>query len=417
MKILHTADWHLGKRLYRSDLRDDHTCFLNWLVDTVQQRQIDVLLVSGDIFDTTNPNDGSMQLYYQFLTRMLPLSVQIVITGGNHDSATKLNAPKELLRHLNIHVVGCASGNCVDDVLRFTAGSEAVLVAAVPYLRDADLRQSISGQSYAERIEAVRMGIRNHYQRVMDHCYETHRDVPVVGMGHLYVQGAATSESEREIHAVGGQAAFSSEHFPDGFTYVALGHIHGPQRVGSTDHIRYCGSPIPLSFSERDHSHQLLEVTLDNGKLVSVETVPVPPMRRLRFVTGSLEEVREQLEAIEPDLPLTTLLDVLVEEETESLTTRMHFGQLQRDYVHAPFVLTKTRLQFRNRRKNLAALFAAETHLADLSHTEVFARRLDQAQVSGLERDMLTDTFQQLYQMVTEQPVPVLHENSANTLS
>jgi DNA repair protein SbcD/Mre11 len=405
MTILHTADWHLGKRLYRADLRDDHAHFLNWLAEEIERRQVDVLLVSGDVFDTTNPNDGSMQLYYQFLTRMLPLNVAIVVTGGNHDSATKLNAPRQLLRHLNIHVVGCTNGNCDDEVIRLKRGSTDMLVAAVPYLRDADLRQSVSGQTYEDRVQALRMGIRNHYERIADHCQRTHSGVPVVAMGHLYVQGAAVSESEREIHAIGGQAAFSSEHFPAGFDYVALGHIHMPQRVGCSDTVRYSGSPIPLSFGEREQTHQLLEIKMQNGQVVSTESLPIPQARALRLVTGTLDEVREGLNLLQSTNALPTLVEVLVEEENESLATRMHFDQLQRDYRDAPFILAKTRLLFRNKRKTLANLFAAETHLIDLTHTEVFEHKMTLADVNGDERTQLLEAYAQLYRMVTEQTV------------
>ncbi|WP_266362167.1 exonuclease subunit SbcD [Tellurirhabdus rosea] len=421
MKILHTADWHLGKRLYKHDLADDHVRFLDWLAETIEARDIDVLLIAGDIFDTTNPNDGSMSLYYQFLTRMLPLQRQIIITGGNHDSASKLNAPRELLRHLNIHVVGCTTGDCVDEVLRLSAGSSDLLVAAVPYLRDADLRQSISGQTYEDRVEQVRMGIRNHYQRIADHCQTAYPNVPVLAMGHLYVNGATISpESEREIHAVGGQAAFSTEHFPEGFDYVALGHIHVPQQIGTSELVRYSGSPLPLSFSERDNRHQVLELTVDNGKITRVEPVPVPRFRSLRHVVGTLDFVREVLEKIEVDEDaLPTLVEVLVEEESENLAIRQHFDQLQRDYAGAPFLLAKTRLMFRNKLKGLAELYVADTYLKDLSYTDVFAKRLEASGVEDGQRQILLETYRDLHRIVTENgPSPVLlHENPANSLS
>ncbi len=402
MKILHTADWHLGKRLYRNELTDDHLQFLDWLGETIEERQIDMLLIAGDVFDTTNPNDGSMQLYYQFLTRMLPLQRKIIITGGNHDSASKLNAPRDLLKHLNIHVVGCTNGNCVDEVLKLANGSTDLLVAAVPYLRDGDLRQSISGQTYEDRVEAMRMGIRNHYKRIADYCQSAFADVPVLAMGHLYVSGATVSESEREIHTVGGQAAFTSDHFPEGFDYVALGHIHVPQRIGTTHTVRYSGSPIPLSFSERDNSHQVLELTLENGTLTTVEPLAVPRFRSLRQVAGSLDNVREQLSAFEATQGLPTLVEILVEEEKESLATRMHFEQLQRDYADAPFRIAKSRLLFRNKRQGLDALYAIDTNLQDLTYLDVFARRLDTSEVTDDMRDVLTETYKQLYQSVME---------------
>lgn len=400
MKILHTADWHLGKRLYRHDLTDDHARFLDWLSDTIEERQIDVLLIAGDVFDTTNPNDGSMQLYYQFLTRMLPLQRTIIITGGNHDSPSKLNAPRDLLRNLNIHVVGCTNGNCTDEVLRLVNGSAELLVAAVPYLRDSDLRQSISGQTYEDRIEAVRMGIRNHYERIADHCAAQYAGVPLLAMGHLYVNGATVSESEREIHAVGGQAAFAPDHFPAGFDYVALGHIHVPQRVGSGESVRYSGSPIPLSFGERDNRHHVLELTLIDGKITNIESLAVPRCRLLKRVSGTLDEVREHFEQIELPEGLTTLVEVLVEEENESLATRIHFEQLQRDYAQAPFRIVKSRLTFRSKRKGLDSLYAIDTHLQDLTYLDVFARRLDVADVSDEMRSVLMETYKQLYQSV-----------------
>jgi exonuclease SbcD len=333
---------------------------------------------------------------------MLPLQRKIIITGGNHDSASKLNAPRDLLRHLNMHVVGCTSGNCLDEIIQLTSGSVDLLVAAVPYLRDSDLRQSISGQTYEDRIEAVRMGIRNHYERISDHCQSSFMDVPVLAMGHLYVSGATVSESEREIHTVGGQAAFASDHFPEGFDYVALGHIHVPQQIGSANNIRYSGSPIPLSFGERDNQHQVLELTFANGRLSTVESVKVPKFRSLRQVSGSLDQVREQLESLESTDSLPSLIEILVEEETESLTTRMHFEQLQRDYRDAPFQIAKSRLTFRAKKKGLDALYAIDTHLQDLSYLDVFTRRLDVAEATDDMRELLTETYKQLYQSVVK---------------
>lgn len=406
MKILHTADWHLGKRLYRHELIDDHEQFLDWLAETIEERGIDILLVAGDIFDTTNPNDGSMELYYKFLTRMLPLQRRIIITGGNHDSATKLNAPRDLLRSLNIHVVGCCDpqGNYQKEVIRLADGSTDLLVAAVPYLRDGDLRQSISGQSYSDRLEALQMGIRNYYQRIADYCQADYNGVPVLAMGHLYVNGATISDSEREIHTIGGQAAFASHHFPEGFDYVALGHIHVPQQIGSGEAVRYSGSPIPLSFGERENHHQVLELTLDNGKLTQIETVPVPRFRSLRQVTGTLDEVREKLAALEGSDELRSLVEVLVVEEHESLTIRNHVEQLQRDFAQAPFLMIRPKLTFLNKLKGLDSLYVADTQLQDLSYEDVFNRRLDASQVEGEDRTILQETYKELYRLITEQP-------------
>jgi exonuclease SbcD len=390
----------LGKRLYRHELLNDHELFLDWLIDIIEQRQIDVLLVAGDVFDTTNPNDGSMQLYYQFLTRLMPLNCQVIITGGNHDSSSKLNAPRDLLRHLNIHVVGCTSGDCLQEVIRLRHNSTDLIIGAVPFLRDGDLRRSVSGQSYDDRIDAIRMGIRTHYGKLADHCNELYKGVPVLAMGHLYVHGASISESEREIHAVGGQAAFASEHFPAGFDYVALGHIHVPQRVGSGDSIRYSGSPIPLSFGERDNQHQVLEVLLEDGALTSISPILVPRFRTLRQVAGTLDDVREKLSLLEPVGSLPMLVEILVEEERESLATRIHFEQLPRDFTDAPLRIAKARLTFRNKLQGLDSLYAIDTQLQDLSYLDVFDRRLDASTIDDSLRATLIDTYKELYQLV-----------------
>lgn len=156
MKILHTADWHLGKKLHKHELSKDHQLFLDWLINLIQEQNIDLLLISGDVFDLANPPIEARAMYYWFLRQMIQLKCKIIITGGNHDSAQMLDAPKDILNLLDITVVGGAINPIENEVIVL----ENLVVCAVPYLRDADLRQAIEGESGASRVENVRLGIK-----------------------------------------------------------------------------------------------------------------------------------------------------------------------------------------------------------------------------------------------------------------
>ena len=156
MRILHTADWHFGKKLHKHDLSEDHQLFLNWLIVLIKEQKIDLLLISGDIFDSANPSIEARTMYYWFLRQLIEIKCKVVITGGNHDSASMLNAPKEILNLLDITVIGGATKEIEDEIISFNE----VIICAVPYLHDADLRKAIEGETGANRIENVRLGIK-----------------------------------------------------------------------------------------------------------------------------------------------------------------------------------------------------------------------------------------------------------------
>ena len=403
MKILHTADWHIGKQLHRYGLDDDHALFLNWLAALIQERQIDLLLVSGDIFDTANPSNASLAQYYGFLKQLIGTGCQVVVTGGNHDSPGVLNAPRELLRFLDVKVVGCISNDLSDELIHVQTPRGELVVGAVPYLREVDLRRSASGQGYDERVAMVRQGIRQHYQQLADLKHEQFKNLPSVVMGHLYVNGATVSDSEREIHVVGGEAAFSSEHFPAGFDYTALGHIHRPQRIGNSDLVRYCGSPIMLSFSEREDAKLVLELTLENDKITQIESLPVPKFRALRSFKGSLDEVWAELEAYAPSTPLEALVEIRVEEPDFNPQTELRYGLLKEEFAKSPFKIIQPRLVYLNRLRGADELFVIGTAIQDLAEIEVFEKRLlaDET-LDETTRQTLLEAFGELLQEVRE---------------
>ena len=303
MRVLHTADWHLGQRFIQGHERtDEHRHFLEWLVQTVKDQGVEVLVVAGDIFDTGSPSNQALELYYGFLLHMQATNCRdIVVVGGNHDSPATLNAPARLLRHLRVHVVGCVP-DCFEDqvlVLDNAAGQPGLVVCAVPFLRDRDVRLSVPGETAEERETRIKQGIADHYARLaeIEQVWQL-KDLglPVLATGHLYAAGAAPSDSERTIH-VGNLGQVTADHFPSVFDYVALGHLHRPQRVGGREHIRYSGSPIALSFSEIDHPKEVLLLDFAGGKLTGLQPLLVPGARRLVRFHGTLEEVTQSLTA------------------------------------------------------------------------------------------------------------------------
>jgi len=305
MRILHTADWHLGARLVERDRLPEHAAFLDWLIDTLRSEKIDALLLSGDVFDAANPPQEAVALYFDFLKRLADLkTVKAVITGGNHDSASHLNAPRELLRRFEVHVFGHAGDNIVD--------LGGAVIAAVPFLRERDLREAAAGETMATVHEQVRSAIRAHYAAQLAACRDIAKSRPVIAMGHLTVLGATTSDSERDIH-IGNLGSVGADIFT-GFDYTALGHLHRPQKVAGNETIRYSGSPIPLSFSEATDAKSVVIIDTQG---MEIETHAVPITRALVRVkvnratlaadlanvpAGAWAEVTVKLDAPEPDL-------------------------------------------------------------------------------------------------------------------
>ena len=283
MRILHTADWHIGQRLHERSRLDEHQQFLDWLLETIQKRKVDLLLVSGDIFDTSLPSAEATNLYYRFLYCLFDeTDAYAVITAGNHDSARHLEAPREFLEMGKIYVVGLATepAKCV---FPFPPDDPRVMVAAVPYLLESDL-QHFSYETEADRNERYRGWLKAFYADCVA-CMPA--ELPKVLMGHLFVQGGKVTDSERNIQ-IGGATAIHASDFPDGVNYVALGHLHRPQAIkGAAYPIRYSGSPIPLRFNESNYRKAVYLLDLsDDGTLVLDETIEIPVFKELCTVEG-----------------------------------------------------------------------------------------------------------------------------------
>ena len=227
MKILHTADWHLGHRLHEQSQLEEQMLFLSWIENYIIDQKIDVLLISGDIFDTGSPSNQSLEMYYSFLVKLKATTCKsIIITGGNHDSPGTLNAPKHILGALSIKVVGKATKNIEDEVFKIEINGEIVIIGAVPYLRDGDIRRAVAGESFEELTDKYKKALINHYKSSAEQCkLKNTTNAPVIAMGHLFATGGSVSDSEQNIY-VGTLGHIGAEDFPTYFNYIALGHLH-----------------------------------------------------------------------------------------------------------------------------------------------------------------------------------------------
>ena len=402
MRILHTADWHIGKVLHKHSLSAEIEQFLSWLLDLIQERNIDVLLVSGDIFDVANPSVKDRELYYNFLSKLIGIDVKVIITGGNHDSVGLLNAPQEILRSIDVHVIGGAKEDLRDELIEVKnkEGEIRAIIAAVPFLRDRDLRNLNTDQTFGSRSEALKFGIAHHYSELAKIIEEDYSDIPAVAMGHLFAHGVSVSESERDIH-IGNSAAVESNVFPDRFGYVALGHIHRPQIINKNLHIRYSGSPIALSFSEKADEKCVLLVELKDGEFSIPEVIPIPKYRELRKITGSLSRVASSLLEYAPEFLLKSFVEIEVLEEEFSAVILAEVEALITKYNnHSDFVILKSKTTFARGAKDTADLFYKGENIEDLKPVEVFGKLIDTEVENVDQHDLLIEAFLELLEEV-----------------
>ncbi|MGR8981059.1 MAG: exonuclease SbcCD subunit D C-terminal domain-containing protein [Gammaproteobacteria bacterium] len=302
MKILHTSDWHIGRTLYGRKRYEEFELFLAWLADTIRQERVDALLVAGDVFDTSAPSNRAQELYYRFLGRVAASSCRhVVVIAGNHDSPSFLDAPKELLKALNVHVVGAASEHREDEVLILCRknGSPESIVCAVPYLRDRDIRVAEAGETIEDKERKLIEGIRSHYGEVAALAERKRRelnaDIPIIGMGHLFTAGGQTVDGDgvRELY-VGSLAHVSAGIFPPNLDYLALGHLHVPQTVNGSEIMRYSGSPLPMGFGEARQEKSVCLVEFAGGK-ARVGLIKVPVFQKLERIKGPWEALSARI--------------------------------------------------------------------------------------------------------------------------
>ena len=323
LRLFHTADWHLGHSLHGVSRQPEHQRFLDWLLEELQHKQADALIVAGDIFDSANPSAAAQAQLYEFLVKartLLP-SLNIVLIGGNHDSASRLDAPSPILNALGVSVVGGlvrdGDGIAWDRLivpLTDAAGEVKAWCGAMPFLRNADLPATDG-----EENEPLIAGVKSLYAQLFRELQaRAVQGQSLLMTGHCYMVNGCVSElSERKILG-GNQHALPVELFPADIAYVALGHLHLAQQVGANEHIRYSGSPIPLSFDESHYPHQVIQVDIKAGQPPVTAAVKIPrSVELLRIPNGKdfaeLSAVLAQLEQMDFDDGLPVELRPFVE--------------------------------------------------------------------------------------------------------
>ncbi|MGO4005080.1 MULTISPECIES: exonuclease SbcCD subunit D C-terminal domain-containing protein [Pseudomonas] len=308
MRLFHTSDWHLGQNLHGQERDFEHGCFLDWLLRQLGQEQPDVLLIAGDIFDTVNPPVKAQERLYDFIVsahEQQPL-LTIVMIAGNHDSGSRIELPAPLMRRLRAHALGRVLW--LDDgqldaerlliPLPDASGAIAAWCLALPFLRPAEVTGAHLGDNYLRGIGQV------HEWLIEAANAKRLPGQALIAISHAHMAGGSVSEDSERSLIIGNAEALPASLFGPSISYVALGHLHKPQRVNSEERIRYCGSPIPLSFSEIGYQHQILDVRLDGETLVSVEPRLIPRAVNLqRIGPAPLSEILGQLAEL-PDIDL-----------------------------------------------------------------------------------------------------------------
>ena len=307
MKILHTSDWHLGQSFFTKSRKNEHAAFLKWLLQQVEVHQIDAIIVAGDVFDTGTPPSYARELYHAFIGELQGMQCTLVVLGGNHDSVSVLNESKALLKYLNSHVIASTYGELSEQVITLNdrKGQPSAVLCAVPFIRPRDVLVSEAGQSATDKRQALGDAIKQHYGALYNEALSLRASIeekqaeqgsknsaaiPIIATGHLTALGVSQSESVRDIY-IGTLEGFDAKGFPPA-DYIALGHIHRPQKVAKTEHIRYSGSPIPLSFDELNTQKQVVLVTFESESTTpTISTLPVPRFQAMEVIKGDLKAI------------------------------------------------------------------------------------------------------------------------------
>ena len=387
MRILHTSDWHLGQNFYSKSRAAEHDAFLTWLLATAEEHMVDAIIVAGDIFDTGSPPSYARELYNRFVVKLQQTGCHLVVLAGNHDSVATLNESKDILAWLKTTVV--ASAGSAPFYLPLRDGSPGAIFCPVPFLRPRDIMTSQAGLSGQEKQLHLLQAITNYYQQQYQAACELRGDrvLPIIASGHLTTVGASKSDAVRDIY-IGTLDAFPAQNFPPA-DYIALGHIHRPQKPGGQEHIRYCGSPIALSFDEAGNSKYVNLVTFSAGKLVDVTALEVPVTQQLAVIKGDLASIRQQLEQWRggpTDAPVWLDIEIATEDYLSDMQRKIQ--ALTADLPVEVLLVRRSREQ----RERILAGERRET-LSELKVEEVFARRLAQEELDDLQITRLQSLF------------------------
>ncbi|EED65480.1 exonuclease subunit SbcD [Comamonas testosteroni] len=416
MRLLHTSDWHLGQHFMGRSRQAEHQALIDWLLQQVQAHQVDAVLIAGDVFDTGAPASYARELYNQLIARLHQAGVGLLILGGNHDSVSVLDESRDLLRHLGTQVIastGAPQQHAVTLPLRgpdarrsdpHGASQPGCIVCALPFIRARDVQQSQAGQSAQDKQLALQTAIQSTYRQVYEAALDLQqklqatlgRKLPIIATGHLTTVGASSNESVREIY-VGSLEAFPTNAFPPA-DYIALGHIHQPQKVGGMEHIRYSGSPIALGFDEARQTKQVLLVELNESGLQGVTSLPVPVSQAMAALRCTLADLPNALKKIaaDADPKRATWLDITIEEDDYLADLP---ARVQALVEELPVQVLRIKRQRGNSAPQLQS--AAMESLDELTPQDVFARRLALETLEPPLQQALTERYRSVVESLS----------------
>jgi exonuclease SbcD len=398
-RILHTSDWHLGNTLKDKDRTDEFESFLTWVLEALKEEQVDALLVSGDIFDVANPSHRIQELYYRFLSKIaLSGCSQVVIIAGNHDSGLLLDAPKNLLSTISIFVVGNVvkgdlSGEMIE--LKNKDGGVEMIVCAVPYLKEAALRDVCPKEVDRDIAKLVVEGTRAHYHAVFDLALQRkvelgNPEIPIVAMGHLFAANVSGGKDEGIRDVVGNLGLIDVDVFPEGFDYVALGHIHRAQKIGGLNHIRYSGAPLLMGFDEIGQKRIVHIVDFPKGESCVVEKLEVPSFQEFVRISGDLFTIQKELSLLR-EKKSNAFVEIIY--NGEELINNLSY-RLKDDLEEVTFTVVR----LMNQKEYLSGVLLDEKieDLSEMREEEVFLKLLEVNHISEEQSQELLAAFREI---------------------
>jgi len=405
LRLLHTSDWHLGNTIGDKDRSHEFKAFLDWMRVQIVENAVDVLIIAGDVFDVSSPGSKIQGLYYRFLASLQGTCCHdVVVVAGNHDSPSLLDAPKEVLSALQVHVVGAIDRENLGKevfVIRDETETPLGIICAVPYLREGDLRFAAPGETDRDVQKLVVEGTRAHYRRVVDLALEERARlnaplIPIIATGHLFAAGVSHGDDDGMRAVVGNLGLIEASAFPEELAYVALGHIHRAQCVSKRDDIRYSGSPFLMGFDEIGQKRLVHLVDFEPNKACSVKDIEMPSWQDFVRIQGDLTTIRTRLQELK--LAGSTAFVEIIYNGAEKVGNLN--SQLMSDLQEASFVVVRTRNNGAIQEGVLLDEYVQD--LSEFTEEEILKRVFDKNNVGEAQRTVLLEAFREIVRAVNE---------------
>lgn len=463
MRIIHTSDWHLGQYFYGKSRANEHQQFLSWLLEQVALHDVDAIIVAGDIFDTSTPPSYAREMYFDFIAQLHKTHCQLIILAGNHDSVAMLAESQSVLANLSTrvitHVIPVTASLASDDEnsdaaskalaqqvfpLTNSEGKAQAIICAIPFVRPRDVIKSKAGQSASEKQQSLQQAISDHYQNLYQYAQTLANELtktqgytlPIIATGHLTALGVSVSDSKsdsvRDIY-IGSLEAFPASAFPPA-DYVALGHIHRAQKVAKSEHIRYCGSPIPLSFDEAKQDKRVLLVEFTNNALQQVKDIVVPCFQPLYMVKTTVDNLEANLKAtlaefeqyqsqkhnaISSPVNCKAWLDIEIDHGDHLSDLSQRVSELVSDMPVEVLLVRRCKTARKRRQSQLSV--KDNSVLSELSLQEVFDSRLSQLEWQSDDELARKSRLQHLFSEVSAEVInedkqqPTIEQSNTET--